>query len=80
MGLDLELVGLAFLPGLLLVADFDKDELAELAKGGRRRKTASAPKRIVAFLDGCDQILPGDGLNVGTIFFFPSTSVYTPPL
>jgi len=37
MRFDLELVGFALLPRLLLITDFDKDELTELAKGRGRR-------------------------------------------
>ena len=55
MSFDLELVGLAFLPWLLFIADFDKYEFAELAKSGRWRQPAAAPKRIVAFLDSSNQ-------------------------
>ena len=54
-------------PNIIEVAD--KNELAEFAKGGRRRQTSSTPKRIVTFFDGCDQILPSDRLNVGAILF-----------
>ena len=77
MSFDLELVGLAFLPWLLFIADFDKDEFAELAKSGRWRQPAAAPKRIVAFLDSSNQSCFSDNSSK---IYTPSASVYSPPL
>ena len=64
LGAALEVVGLALFALVHLVADFDEDDFAELAKGFHRIALAAFPKRLVAFADGGAEFLARDGAEV----------------
>ena len=69
MRFNLELIGLTLLSRLLLVADFNKDKFAKLAKSSGRRKTTTAPQSLMTLFDRCNQVLACDRPDiVGSTF------------
>ena len=64
MRLNLKLIRLSLFSGLLLIADFDKNELAQFTEGSRGRKPAAAPQSLMALFDSSNQILSRNRFNV----------------
>ena len=86
MGLNLELIRLTLFTRLLLIADFYENKFAEFTKGGRWRKTATAPESLIQetradYLhllanDSIGQAILSSVSGVPTTFFFDGEGAY----